>query len=57
MGFFVRRSFSLGPLRVNLSRSGVGYSVSFWFFTLGKNARGRWYIRLGKWGLGYYNEL
>jgi hypothetical protein len=57
VGFFLRRSFRVGPLRVNVSTSGVGYSMSFWFLTLGRNARGRWYFRLGRWGLGYYDEL
>jgi hypothetical protein len=27
MGFFYRKSVNLGPFRVNLSKSGVGYSV------------------------------
>ena len=27
MGFFYRKSVNLGPFRVNLSGSGVGYSV------------------------------
>ena len=27
MGFYYRKSFSAGPFRVNLSRSGGGYSL------------------------------
>jgi len=27
MGFFYRKSLNFGPFRVNLSKSGVGYSV------------------------------
>jgi hypothetical protein len=27
MGFYYRKSVNLGPFRVNLSRSGLGYSV------------------------------
>lgn len=27
MGFIFRKSFKLGPLKINLSRNGVGYSV------------------------------
>jgi len=57
VGFFLRRSFKVGPLRVNVSSGGVGYSVSFWFLTVGKNAHGRWYFRFGKWGIGYYDEF
>ena len=27
MGFIFRKSFKLGPLKINLSRNGIGYSV------------------------------
>jgi Protein of unknown function (DUF4236) len=30
MGFFYRKSVNFGPFRVNLSKSGVGYSVGCW---------------------------
>jgi hypothetical protein len=29
MGFIYRKSVNLGPFRVNLSKSGVGYSVGW----------------------------
>jgi hypothetical protein len=39
MGFFYRKSVNLGPFRVNLSGSGVGYSVGG--RRVGKSSRGR----------------
>ena len=43
MGWGFRRSINLGPLRVNLSKSGIGYSVGTRGFRVGKDARGRKY--------------
>jgi hypothetical protein len=57
MGFFVRRGFSLGPFRINLSSAGVGFSIRLFGATFGINSRRRPYIRFGKFGLGYYEEF
>ena len=35
MGFYYRKSVNLGPFRVNLSKSGVGYSVGGRGFRVG----------------------
>jgi hypothetical protein len=43
MGWSFRRSVNLGPLRINLSKSGVGYSVGTRGFRVGQDARGRRY--------------
>ena len=40
MGWSFRRSVNLGPLRINLSKSGVGYSVGMRGFRVGQDARG-----------------
>jgi ABC-type phosphate transport system substrate-binding protein len=40
MGFFYRKSVNLGPFRVNLSGSGVGYSVGGRGFRVGKSGNG-----------------
>lgn len=40
MGFRVRKSWNLGPLRINLSKSGIGYSVGAKGFRVTKKARG-----------------
>ena len=40
MGVRVRKSWSLGPLRINLSKSGIGYSVGTKGFRVTKKANG-----------------
>ena len=43
MGWSYRKSLGFGPFRVNLSKSGIGYSVGAKDFRVGVNARGRRY--------------
>jgi hypothetical protein len=43
MGWSYRKSVNLGPFRVNLSKSGIGYSVGAKDFRVGVNAKGRRY--------------
>jgi hypothetical protein len=43
MGFSWSKSVGVGPFRVNLSRSGVGFSVGGKGFRTGVNAKGRRY--------------
>jgi len=43
MGWSFRRSINVGPFRMNLSKSGVGYSVGTRGLRIGKDARGRKY--------------
>ena len=52
MGFFFRRSFRKGPLRVNLSKSGLGWSLGVPGLRFGKSAKGRSYTRAGIPGTG-----
>ena len=52
MGFFYRKSVNFGPFRVNLSKSGVGYSVGGKGFRVGKSARGGSYNSFGVPGTG-----
>ncbi len=40
MGFRFRKSFKAGPFRINLSKSGVGYSVGSKYFRVTKKANG-----------------
>lgn len=47
MGFRYRKSLNFGPFRVNLSRSGLGYSVGGRGFRAGVDSRGRTYTNLG----------
>ncbi|MEY3142235.1 MAG: hypothetical protein RLY21_728 [Planctomycetota bacterium] len=41
MGWYFRRSIGLGPFRLNLSKSGLGWSVGGRGFRTGVDARGR----------------
>ncbi|QIL78380.1 DUF4236 domain-containing protein [Hymenobacter sp. HDW8] len=52
MGFSFRKSLSIGPMRVNLSSSGIGYSVGVKGARLGVNKRGT-YVSLGAGGIQY----
>lgn len=52
MGFYYRKSVSVGPFRVNLSKSGVGYSVGTRGFRTGRSATGRRYTAFSRPGTG-----
>ena len=52
MGFYFRKSVNVGPFRVNLSKSGIGYSVGGQGFRTGRSARGRRYTSFGIPGTG-----
>jgi hypothetical protein len=52
MGFYYRKSVSLGPFRVNVSKSGLGYSVGGRGFRTGISARGRRYSTFSVPGTG-----
>ena len=55
MGWSYRKSLDLGPFRVNLSKSGIGYSVGAKDFRVGVNAKGRRYesVTVPGTGLSY----
>ena len=52
MGFYYRKSVNLGPFRVNLSKSGVGYPVGGRGFRVGTTARGKIYTSFSIPGTG-----
>ena len=56
MSWGIRRSVNFGPLRVNLSKSGIGYSVGTRGFRLGKDAKGRKYRAMSIPGTGIYRR-
>ncbi|MGH9636483.1 MAG: DUF4236 domain-containing protein [Candidatus Angelobacter sp.] len=56
MGWYFRKSLGFGPLRVNLSKSGVGYSLGVRGARIGANSRGT-YIRMGRSGIYYQKYL
>ena len=52
MGWQFRKSVNLGPFRVNLSKSGIGYSLGGAGFRTGVSAGGRRYSSIGIPGTG-----
>jgi hypothetical protein len=56
MGFYVRKGFNFGPLRLNLSRSGLGASVGVKGARIGVGPRGN-YVHVGRGGLYYRQTL
>lgn len=56
MGFYVRKSVSVGPFRFNLSKSGVGVSAGVKGFRVGTGPRGN-YVHIGRGGLYYRATL
>jgi hypothetical protein len=55
MGWFLRKAFRVGPLRLNLSKRGIGASVGVKGARLGVDAAGRPYAAGGRYGL-YFRE-
>jgi hypothetical protein len=56
MGFYLRKSVSLGLFRFNLSGSGVGMSVGIPGFRIGSGPRGN-YVHVGRGGIYYRHTL
>lgn len=54
MGWSFRRSVNIGPFRLNLSKSGVGYSMGGGGFRTGVRPNGRRYSRMSIPGTGIY---
>lgn len=57
MAFFLRKALKLGPLRLNLSKSGVGVSAGVTGARLGIRADGQPYVYGGRHGLYYRQNL
>ncbi len=51
MGFYIRKAFRLGPVRLNLSKSGLGVSAGVRGARLGITSQGRAYGHAGRGGL------
>ncbi len=58
MGWSYRKSVNVGPFRINVSKSGIGYSVGGRGFRCGVSSRGRRYTSVGIPGTGlrYYSS-
>lgn len=57
MGFYFRKSISFGPLRFNLSRSGLGASIGVKGARLTATATGKTYVTVGSQGFYYRQAL
>jgi len=53
MSFYIRKPFRFGPIRLNLSKFGFGFSGGVKGCRLGINSQGRLYTHLGRFGLYY----
>ncbi len=56
MGFYIRKALQAGPVRFNLSKSGVGVSVGVKGFRVGSGPSGP-YVHAGRGGLYYRQSL
>jgi hypothetical protein len=57
MAWYIRKSFKVGPLlRLNLSKSGLGYSFGIKGARIGTGPRGN-YVHVGRYGLYYRQSL
>ena len=59
MGLRFRKSINIGPLRINLSKSGVGFSLGVKGFRVGRSAKGKTTatVSLPGTGLSYVQDL
>src|SRR4051812_30396921 len=56
MSFYLRKSIRVGPIRFNLSKSGIGISAGITGFRIGTGPRGN-YVHMGRGGLYYRKTL
>ncbi len=54
MGWYLRKAFSFGPFRINLSKGGLGYSFGVKGARIGTGPRGS-YVHMGRGGI-YYRQ-
>ena len=54
--WIIRKTLSLGPLRLHVSRGGLGVSVGVSWFRFGVNGRGP-YVQVGRSGIFYRRYL
>ncbi len=57
MTWFLRKAFRLGPLRLNLSKRGLGASVGVKGARIGVDAAGKPYAAGGRYGLYFRQRL
>jgi len=57
MGIFFQKGFNVGPVRFNLSLSGVGISSGVRGLTAGLSAQGKSYFAGGRYGVYFRQSL
>lgn len=57
VGFYFRKSFKCGPIRFNLSKSGIGSSIGVKGLPYGINAKGKEYIHAGRYNMYYRKQF
>ena len=59
MGLRFRKSINIGPLRINFSKSGVGFSLGVKGFRIGRSAKGKTSatVSLPGTGISYVQNL
>ena len=57
MGLYFRKGINLGILRINFSKSGVGFSIGIPGLRIVKPARGKIYLQTGKNGIYYRKTI
>src|SRR5258706_3892243 len=56
MGFYLRKSVSVGPLRFNLSKAGIGLSAGIKGLRIGTGPRGH-YVQMARGGIYFRQTL
>jgi len=56
MGFYIRKSVSVGPFRFNLSKSGIGVSAGIKGLRIGSGPKGN-YVQMGRGGVYFRQTL
>ena len=56
MGWYIRKSKKVGPLRINLSKSGIGVSTGIKGLRISKGPKGT-YLNAGRGGIYYRKKI
>jgi hypothetical protein len=57
MGLFFRKSINWGILRINFSKTGIGFSFGIPGFRIVKPSKGKMYFQTGKNNIHYRKNL
>ena len=57
MGLYIRKAINLGPLRINISKGGLGFSFGITGLRIGWDRKGGFYFHAGRGGVYYKTYL